>query len=358
MSDPAGNPGSENSGEQVALITGITGQDGACLASLLLGKGYWVVGTSRKLAQSSQWRLDEGGIRGHSHLRVEELDLADALRCAEVISATRPAEVYNLGGLSFIGKSFAEPVNTARTTGLGAVNLLEAIRTTCAGARFFQASSSEMFGNAAASPQDEDTPFNPRSPYAAAKLFAHWSTVIYREAYGVFAASGILYNHESPLRGMEFVTRKITDAVARMSLGMQEVLVLGNLDARRDWGYAPDYAEAMWRTLQAGSPDTFILATGRLTSVRQFVEAAFRAVRVEIGWRGHGLGETGIDVMNGKLRVQVSPEFFRPAEAHSLCGRPGKAERLLGWKAAKKAEEICRIMVEADLNRLGPGEIQ
>lgn len=355
MSSPSGESRAGNASGKVALITGVTGQDGACLAQLLLGKGYGVVGTTRDLAHADLWRIEEAGVLDHPHLKIEQLDLVNTERCVEFVAKTQPTEVYNLGGLSFIGRSFAEPVHTARTTGLGPIILLDAIRIGCPSARFFQASSSEMFGNAMSTPQHEDTPFHPRSPYAAAKLFAHWATISYRDSFGVFAASGILYNHESPLRGIDFVTRKITDAVARIQSGLQEAVELGNLAACRDWGYAPEYAEAMWRMLQTDSPDTFVLASGRLTPVRKFVEAAFRTAGVEISWRGHGMNEVGCDNRNGKLRVRISPEFFREAEAYPLCGDASKAQRLLGWKAETRVDEICRIMVEKDIERLRAG---
>ncbi len=355
MSGQAGGNGNPRAGERVALVTGITGQDGAWLAKLLLGKGYRVTGTTRSIASADLWRLDELGIRNHARLAVAELDVADSARCLEIVKTVNPSEVYNLGGLSFIGQSYADPLNAARVTGLGAWNLLEAIRTASPGAGFFQASSSEMFGNPAGSPQDEDTPLSPRSPYAAAKVFAHWATTNYRDAFGVFASSGILYNHESSLRDIKFVTRKITAAVARISKGLQESVELGNLDARRDWGYAPEYAEAMWRILQAEKPDTFVLATGRLTTVREFVEAAFAAVGIGIRWQGSGLGENGCDARSGKTRVTVSPEFFRPLDGQALCGNPGKARRVLGWTAVTEIGEICRTMIEHDLERLDTG---
>lgn len=352
MSIPGGESRFDAGGTKVALITGVTGQDGTYLAQLLLRKGYRVIGTTRNAAQARTRSIEEAGIQDHPGFSVEQLDLADLYCCTELLAKSMPAEIYNLGGLSFIGQSFAEPVQTARTTGLGAMNLLEGIRLACPKARFFQASSSEMFGSATASPQDEGAPFRPRSPYATAKLFAHWATVNSRESFDIFAASGILYNHESPLRGIEFVTRKITHAVARIQLGLQEVLELGNLNACRDWGYAPEYAEAIWRSLQAESPETFVIATGHLTPVRNFVVAAFRAIGVEIAWQGDGLGETGRDCRTGKERVRVSAEFFRPAEITPLCGDPRKALRLLGWKAQTQVEEICRIMVERDVERL------
>ena len=355
MSSAGGAGRAGPASEKVALITGVTGQDGAGLARLLLGKGYSVVGTTRDLAHVDLWRIEEAGVRDHPHLKIEQVDLVDADRCVQLIAKTQPTEVYNLGGLSFIGRSFAEPVHTAQTTGLGAINLLDAIRIACPGARFFQASSSEMFGSAMSTPQHEDTPFHPRSPYATAKLFAHWTTVTYRDSFGIFAASGILYNHESPLRGIDFVTRKITDAVARIQLGLQETVELGNLAACRDWGYAPEYAEAMWRMLQTDSPDTFVLASGRLTPVRKFVEAAFRTVGVEIDWQGQGMQEIGCDSRDGKLRVRVSPQFFREAESYPLRGDASKAYRLLDWKAETRVDEICRIMVEKDIERLRAG---
>lgn len=343
--------------KKIALITGITGQDGACLAKLLIEKGYRVVGTTRHMALANLWRIEEAGIRNHPDLKIEELDLSDADRCKQVVATSLPTEIYNLGGLSFIGRSFTEPVQTALTTGLGAMNLLEAIRVADPKARFFQASSSEMYGNATVTPQDEGTPFHPSSPYAVAKLFAHWAAVTYRDSFGVFAASGILYNHESPLRGIDFVTRKVTDSVARIRLGSQEVLELGNLDARRDWGYAPEYTEAMWRTLQVDSPDTFVIASGRLNSVRDFVESAFRAVGMKIAWEGNGLAEIGRENKSGKLRVRVRPEFFRPAESKPLCGDPEKARRLLGWNAQMQVDQICHLMVEKDIQRLREGRL-
>jgi GDPmannose 4,6-dehydratase len=357
LSSPGGESRIDRSDEKVALITGITGQDGTHLAQLLLEKGYRVIGTTRDLAHASMWRIEEARIRSHSRFEIEQLDFAEAEPCVELIAQSMPLEVYNLGGLSFIGRSFTEPVQTARTTGLGAMNLLEAIRVARPKARFFQASSSEMFGNATVTPQDEGTPFHPRSPYAAAKLFAHWATITYRDPFGIFAVSGILCNHESALRGIDFVTRKISDAVARIRLGLQDVLELGNLDACRDWGYAPEYAEAMWRTLQVDSPDTFVIASGRLTPVRKFVEAAFRTVGVEIDWKGHGLDELGCDKRSGKPRVRVSPDFFRPAEIMPLCGDPGKAQTVLGWKAQTQVDEICRMMVERDIERLREGRL-
>ncbi len=353
MSKPAGQAEAVP-GARAGLITGITGQDGSLLARLLLGKGYSVTGTTRDLASADFWRLEELGIRNHPRLEIVELDVSDAAGCADVVAGARPDELYNVAGVSFIGRSLEDPLGAARVTGLGAWNLLEAIRTRCPNTRYFQASTSEMFGYAGDSPQDEETRFNPGTPYAAAKVFAHSATVTYRQAFGVLASSGILYNHESPLRSDEFVTRKIACAAARISKGMQESVELGNLDAQRDWGYAPEYAEAMWRILQRASGDSYILATGRLTTVREFVEAAFRAAGIGLRWQGHGVGEKGIDD-GGRARVNVSAAYFRPAETRPLCGNPGKSSRLLGWDARTGAEELSRIMVEAELKRLESG---
>lgn len=356
MSGTGGSGSGTAAGERTALVTGVAGQDGGTLSGQLLDKGYRVVGTFRPAATQDFRRLDLLGIRNHPWLTLEPLDLADADRCLDLVRTHRPAEVYNFGGLSFIGQSFSEPLRTAQTTALGAMNLLEAIRLTDLKMRYCQASSSEMFGNASETPQNEDTPFHPRSPYAVAKLFAHWATVTYRESYGMFASSAILFNHESPLRGLSFVTRKISESVARIRLGLQEVVELGNLDARRDWGYAPEYVEGMWRMLQADAADSFVLASGRLTTVREFAESAFRAAGMALRWQGVGLNETGCEADSGRLRVKVSGEFYRAAELTPPCGDPGKAKRLLGWTATTRVDEICRLMVEADLKRLQAAE--
>ena len=338
---------------RTALITGVGGQDGTCLADLLIRKGYRVVGTTRSPADERMWRLSEYGLLGHPQLTIEQLDLVDEGRCRELVAQVRPEEVYNLAGISFIGESFVSPLQAAQTTGLGAVNLLEAIRTTSPETRFFQASSSEMFGNAGGAPQNEGSAFCPRSPYAVAKLFAHWATVTYRESYGIFTCSGILYNHESSLRSVNFVTRKIADAVARIRLGLQESVEIGNMDSRRDWGYAPEYVDAMWRMLQGDAGDTFVVATGHLTSVRDFVRVAFEAAGIHLRWQGKGLSETGVEADTGKVRVRVSPEYFRPDDVRPLCGDPSKARRMLGGEASTGVDELCRVMVHADLARLG-----
>jgi len=334
-----------------ALITGITGQDGAYLAQLLLEKGYHVTGTFRRSSSVNFWRIAELGVENHPNLSLVEYDLTDLSSSIRLLESTRPDEVYNLAAQSFVGVSFEQPVTTASITGLGAVNLLEAIRIVHPKARFYQASTSEMFGKVQAVPQVESTPFYPRSPYGVAKLYAHWMTVNYRESYGIFGSSGILFNHESPLRGREFVTRKITDSVAKIVLNKLDVLELGNLDAKRDWGYAREYVDGMWRMLQADQPDTFVLATNRTETVRDFVTMAFLGAGIDVEWKGQGEGETGHCGRTGKLLVRVSPKFYRPAEVDLLIGDPGKAERELGWKASTTLEQLCQMMVDADLRR-------
>jgi GDPmannose 4,6-dehydratase len=334
-----------------ALITGITGQDGAYLAQLLLEKGYHVTGTFRRSSSVNFWRIAELGIEHHPNLSLVEYDLTDLSSSIRLIESARPDEVYNLAAQSFVGVSFEQPVTTASITGLGAVNLLEAIRIVNPKARFYQASTSEMFGKVQAVPQIESTPFYPRSPYGVAKLYAHWMTVNYRESYGIFGSSGILFNHESPLRGREFVTRKITDSVAKIVLNKLDLLELGNLDAKRDWGYAREYVEGMWRMLQVDQPDTYVLATNRTETVRDFVTMAFRGAGIAIEWKGQGEGETGHCGRTGKLLVRVSPKFYRPAEVDLLIGDPAKAQRELGWQANTTLEQLCQMMVDADLRR-------
>jgi GDPmannose 4,6-dehydratase len=338
-----------------ALITGITGQDGAYLAQLLLDKGYEVTGTYRRASSVNFWRIEELGIDASPRLRLLEFDLTDMSSGLRLMHSEAPDEVYNLGAQSFVGVSFAQPVATSNVNGLGAVNLLEAIRLVNPAIRFYQASTSEMFGKVQAIPQNEDTRFYPRSPYGVAKLYAHWMTVNYRESYGMFCASGILFNHESPLRGREFVTRKITDGVARIAQGKLDVLELGNLDARRDWGYAREYVEGMWRMLQARRPDTFILATSRSETVRDFVSMAFKAAGVGIEWKGKGERETGHCSRSGKLLVRVSPQFYRPAEVDLLIGDASKAQRELDWAPSTTLEQLCAMMVEADQRRIAQG---
>ncbi len=334
-----------------AVVTGVTGQDGAYLARTLLAKGYTVYGTYRRTSSVNFWRMEELGILGHPKLHLTEYDLTDAGASLNLISRTQPDEVYNLAAQSFVGVSFEQPTTTAHITGLGALNLLEAIRILDPKARFYQASTSEMFGHVQAIPQNEKTPFYPRSPYGVAKLFAHWMTVNYRESYGIYGASGILFNHESPLRGLEFVTRKITDGAAKIRLGKLDCIELGNLDARRDWGYAEEYVEGMYRMLQAPEPETYVLATGRTETVRDFATMAFRAAGIDIEWRGEGLNETAVNAATGKTVVRINRKFYRPAEVDLLIGDPAKAREKLGWAAKTTLEELCRMMVEADLRR-------
>jgi len=334
-----------------ALITGITGQDGAYLAELLLEKGYQVTGTYRRTSSVNFWRIEELGIQAHPNLNLVEYDLTDLASSIRLMQTVQPDEVYNLAAQSFVGVSFDQPLTTAEITGVGPVHLLEAIRIVNPKIRFYQASTSEMFGKVQAVPQKEDTPFYPRSPYGVAKLYAHWMTVNYRESYGIFGSSGILFNHESPLRGREFVTRKITDSVAKIHLGLLDVLELGNMDAKRDWGYAKEYVEGMWRILQADEPDTYVLATNRTETVRDFVSMAFKAIDVAIEWSGAADNEIGTCKKTGKVLVRVNPKFYRPAEVELLIGDPAKATEKLGWTPKTTLEELCQMMVDADLRR-------
>ncbi len=336
---------------KTALITGITGQDGAYLAQLLLDKGYTVYGAYRRTSSVNFWRIDELGIQQHPQLHLVEYDLTDLGASIALVQKVQPTEIYNLAAQSFVGVSFEQPSTTAQITGLGALNLLEAIRLVNPKIRFYQASTSEMFGKVQAIPQEESTPFYPRSPYGVAKLYAHWMTVNYRESYNIFGASGILFNHESPLRGREFVTRKITDAVAKIQLGQLDVLELGNLDAKRDWGYAKEYVEGMWRMLQVDEPDTFVLATNRTETVRDFVRMAFKGAGVSVDFQGSAEDETAVDVASGKTVVRVNPKFYRPAEVDLLIGNPTKAKNVLGWAPQTTLEQLCQMMVEADLRR-------
>ncbi|AOJ71106.1 MULTISPECIES: GDP-mannose 4,6-dehydratase [Burkholderia] len=334
-----------------AIITGITGQDGAYLTKLLLDKGYEVVGTYRRTSSVNFWRIAELGVDKHPNLTLVEHDLTDLGSSLRLIERTRPGELYNLAAQSFVGVSFDQPTTTADVTGLGALNLLEAIRIVNPKTRYYQASTSEMFGKVQAIPQTESTPFYPRSPYGVAKLFAHWTTVNYRESYGIFGSSGILFNHESPLRGREFVTRKITDTVAKIKLGKASRLELGNMDAKRDWGFALEYVEGMWRMLQVDEPDTYVLATNRTETVRDFVRMAFAAAGYQLEWSGKAEDERGIDTATGNVLVSVNPKFYRPAEVDLLIGCADKAKEKLGWTPQTTLEALCRMMVEADITR-------
>lgn len=334
-----------------AVVTGVTGQDGAYLSQLLLDKGYTVYGTYRRTSSVNFWRLEELGVASHERLHLVEYDLTDLGASIALLNKAQPAEVYNLAAQSFVGVSFEQPTTTAQITGLGALNLLEAIRLVNPKIRFYQASTSEMFGKVQAVPQKEDTPFYPRSPYGVAKLYAHWMTVNYRESYDIFGSSGILFNHESPLRGREFVTRKITDAVARIKLGKQELLELGNIDAKRDWGYAKEYVEGMWRMLQAEQPDTFVLATNRTETVRDFVRMAFKGAGIQVEFSGKNEQETAVDTATGKTVMRINPRFYRPAEVDLLIGDPSRAAQVLGWQPQTSLEDLCQMMVAADLRR-------
>jgi len=334
-----------------AVVTGITGQDGAYLAELLLAKGYEVYGTYRRTSSTNFWRINELGIADNPHLHLVEYDLTDLGSSIRLLEQTEASEVYNLAAQSFVGVSFDQPHTTAQISGIGPLNLLEAIRVVEPKIRYYQASTSEMFGKVQAIPQAEDTPFYPRSPYGVAKLYGHWITVNYRESYNIFGTSGILFNHESPLRGLEFVTRKITDAVAKIQLGKLNTLELGNLDAKRDWGYAKEYVEGMYLMLQVDEPDTFVLATNQLFTVREFVTMAFKAVGISLEWQGQAEQERAINTANGQVVVKINPKFYRPAEVDLLIGNPAKAKAKLGWEAKTSLDELCRLMVEADLRR-------
>jgi GDPmannose 4,6-dehydratase len=333
------------------LITGVTGQDGAYLARLMLRKGYEVYGTYRRTSSVNFWRMEELGIVDDPRLKLVEYDLTDLGGNITMLMKVQPDEIYNLAAQSYVGVSFDQPVTTAQITALGALHLLEAIRIINPKIRYYQASTSEMFGKVQSVPQDESTPFYPRSPYGVSKLYAHWITVNYRESYGIFGCSGILFNHESPLRGREFVTRKITDSVAKIKLGKLDSMELGNLDAKRDWGYAEEYVEGMYRMVQAAEPDTFVLATGRTETVRDFATMAFRSVGIDIDWSGKGTDERGIDRASGRVLVRVNPKFYRPAEVDLLMGKPARAKARLNWEPKTSLEQLCRMMVEADLRR-------
>ncbi|AGQ28715.1 GDP-mannose 4,6-dehydratase [Serratia liquefaciens] len=338
-----------------AIVTGITGQDGAYLAELLLNKGYTVYGTYRRTSSVNFWRIKELGIKGHKNLHLVEYDLTDLSASIRLLQETEATEVYNLAAQSFVGVSFQQPITTAEITGIGPLNLLEAIRIVNPKIRFYQASTSEMFGKVQEIPQVESTPFYPRSPYGVAKLYAHWMTVNYRESYDIFATSGILFNHESPLRGQEFVTRKISDGIAKIKLGQLDKIELGNLDAKRDWGFAKDYVEGMYLMLQAEKPDTYVLATNRTETVRDFVSLCAQAAGMDIEWNGKNEDEYGVDKLTGKTIVSINPKFYRPAEVELLIGNPIKASNDLGWSPKTTLEDLAKMMVEADLGRNSKG---
>ena len=343
--------------QKVALITGITGQDGAYLAEFLLKKGYIVHGIKRRSSSFNTARVDhlyqdphEGDITFSMHYG----DLTDSTNLIRIIQETQPDEIYNLAAQSHVQVSFETPEYTANSDALGTLRILEAIRILGLEkkTRFYQASTSELYGLVQEIPQSEKTPFYPRSPYAAAKLYAYWITINYREAYGMFACNGILFNHESPIRGETFVTRKISMAVARIKKGMQNRLYLGNLDAKRDWGFAGDYVEAMWLMMQQEKPDDFVVATGENHSVREFVELAFKEVGIEIVWKGKGVEEVGVDKVSGDVLVEVDPEYYRPTEVDLLLGDPRKAREKLGWVAKVGFSDLVKMMVDEDMKRL------
>ena len=342
---------------KVALITGVTGQDGAYLAELLLGKGYVVHGVKRRASSFNTGRIEhlyhdrhEKEVKFFLHYG----DLTDATNLIRLVQEVQPTEIYNLAAQSHVQVSFETPEYTANSDGIGTLRLLEAIRILGLEktARFYQASTSELYGKVQETPQRETTPFYPRSPYAAAKLYAYWITVNYREAYGLHASNGILFNHEGPTRGETFVTRKITRAVAAIAAGVQQELFLGNLDAKRDWGHARDYVEGMWRILQQGTPDDYVLATGETHAVREFVELAFAEIGRPIEWQGSGVDEVGREIATGIPRVRVDPIYFRPTEVDLLLGDPAKAHAKLGWKHTTSFPELVRQMVESDIRRL------
>jgi len=340
--------------EKTALITGVTGQDGAYLAELLLGKGYKVHGLKRRSSSFNTARVDhlyQDPHEGEVRFRMHYGDLTDATNLIRVVEEVQPTEIYNLAAQSHVQVSFETPEYTANADGIGTLRLLEAMRILrmTERVRFYQASTSELYGKVRETPQSETTPFYPRSPYAAAKLYAYWITVNYREAYGMHASNGILFNHESPIRGETFVTRKITRAVAGIHLGLQKTLYLGNLDAQRDWGHARDYVEGMWRILQQEQPDDYVLATGETHSVREFVELAFAEVGRAIEWRGRGVEEKGVDARTGDVLVEIDPRYFRPTEVELLLGDPTKARTRLGWTHRTSFPELVRDMVHSDL---------
>lgn len=330
-----------------ALITGINGQDAAYLSKLLVEKGYEVYGVDRRRVDSFSWRLNELGIG--KEVKYIYMDLLEYNNIYSVIKKVKPTEIYNLAAQSFVAASFEQPILTSEVDAMGVLRILEVIRAVDPSIKFYQASTSEMFGKVRSIPQNEDTMFYPRSPYGVAKLYAHWITKNYRESYDMFACSGILFNHESPLRGHEFVTKKITNHIAQMQNGLDEMLILGNMNAKRDWGYAKEYVEGMWKMLQHNVPDDFVLATGATYSIRKFVEYAFDYVGVKIEWQGKGIDEKGYDSVSGKQLVGISKDFFRPNEVDLLVGDASKAKSILQWEAKTDLKALVGIMMEYDM---------
>ncbi len=342
--------------QRTALITGISGQDGAYLARSLLVRGYRVIGTYRRTSAVPTGRLDDLGIA--QDVEFVDMELLEASNIRHVLQKLKPDEVYNLAAQSFVGLSFEQPLYTSDVNAMGVLRLLEAMREACPDARLYQASTSEMFGQVQEVPQRETTPFYPRSPYGVAKLFAHWSVVNYREAYGLYACSGILFNHESPLRGLEFVTRKVTHGLARVALGHEDRLYVGNLEAQRDWGFAGEYVEGMWQMLQQAVPDDYVLATGRTTTVREFVNGAAAAFGFVLEWNGDGEAASGIDTKTGRTIVAVDPALYRPAEVAFLVGDASKAKTAFGWESKTSLEELIQMMARADYDRVKTGQLR
>ncbi len=338
---------------KTALITGITGQDGSYLAELLLEKGYQVHGIVRRASLFNRDRIEH--LNSNPNLKLHYGDLTDSSNLNRLLEKLKPDEIYNLAAQSHVQVSFEVPEYTAEVDAVGTLRLLDAIRETGVPARFYQASTSELYGKVQEVPQTEKTPFYPRSPYAVAKLYSYWIVVNYRESYGLHASNGILFNHESPRRGENFVTRKITLGVAKIRAGKMDTLTMGNIDARRDWGYAPDYVKMMWMMLQKDQPDDYVVATNEMHTVREFIEKSFGYAGFEIEWKGEGVNETGIDRKTGKTLVKIDPKFFRPAEVEQLLGNPAKAKAQLGWEPEVKFEELVKIMTEADLKLFGVG---
>ncbi|MBI45766.1 MAG: GDP-mannose 4,6-dehydratase [Candidatus Marinimicrobia bacterium] len=335
---------------KIALITGISGQDGAYLAKFLLSKNYKVIGGERRSASGSLWRLNELGIE--KDIEIVDFELSEFTNIYRVIEKYKPDEIYNLAAQSFVAASFEMPIMTSDVTGLGVSRILEAVKNINPSIKFYQASSSEMFGKVSESPQNEKTIFYPRSPYGVAKLFGHWITINYREAYNIFACSGISFNHESPLRGNQFVTKKITHGLSKVKLGILDYIELGNLDSKRDWGYARDYVEAMYLMLQQKKPDDFIIATGKNYSVRDFIEETCAQLKIQLEWTGEKENELGIDVHSGKEIIKINPKFYRPSEVDLLLGDAKKAKNILNWQPKTNFKKLVQIMVESDYSKL------
>ena len=336
--------------KKTALITGVSGQDGAYLSKLLLKKGYRVIGGERRSASGSLWRLKDLNIE--NDVEITDFELSEFTNIYRTIEKYKPNEIYNLAAQSFVGASFEMPTMTSDITGLGVSRILEAIRQINPGIKFYQASSSEMFGKVSETPQTENTPFYPRSPYGIAKLFGHWMTINYKEAYNIFACSGILFNHESPLRGEQFVTKKITMGLSKIKLGLIEYLELGNLDSKRDWGYAGDYVEAMYLMLQNDKPDNYVISTGETFSVKDFINTSCNELQIDIEWQGSGIDETAIDKKTGKSIIRINPKFYRPTEVDLLQGNSTKAKKMLKWKPKTNFYELVSKMIEYDYNKL------